>query len=217
MRQILRVISIAMITASVVVLADVAMTLAWKEPISSLYATLAQDDAERQVAELEGSFPHAEGRDEAEVRRRARKLAYRFEDEITTGNGIGLITIPSIDARYALVQGTDLESLKRGPGHYPRTALPGQGDTVGVAAHRTTYLAPFRNIDELEEGDEIEVQMPYATFTYAVDHHRIVTPETLGVVRSTKSERLVLTACHPLHSAAQRYVVFGDLKSVVPT
>jgi sortase A len=102
-----------------------------------------------------------------------------------------------------------LGSLKQGPGHYSGTALPGAGSTVGIAGHRTTYLAPFRRIDELESGDEIFVKMPYARLRYEVDKARVVEPTQVGVVRRRPSERLVLTACHPLYSAAQRYVVFA--------
>jgi sortase A len=212
-RRALHITSVALITASLLVLLDVAVTLAWQEPVSSLYARIQQSQADDEVQELTESFPRATGSEE-QIRRRARRLANRFEGELETGNGIGLLEIPAIGQRNALVEGTDLDSLRKGPGHYPKTALPGQGDTVAVAAHRTTYLAPFRDIDDLERGDEVVVQMPYATFTYEVEHHRIVTPDTLGVVRSVESERLVLTACHPLHSAAERYVVFADLSSV---
>ena len=209
-----RIAGVALVTAGVVVICDVAITLAWKEPVSSLYAAIAQSNAEGDVEELEDSFPEATGPDQATIRRRARKLANKFTDEVETDEGIGRIEIPEIDAKYALVQGTDLDALKKGPGHYPKTSFPGQGDTVGVAGHRTTYLAPFRHIDELERGDEIVLEMPYASFTYEVAHKRIVEPDTLGVVRRVKTERVVLTACHPLHSAAKRYVVFGRLASV---
>ena len=104
--------------------------------------------------------------------------------------------------------------LRIGPGHYSGTALPGAGTTVGIAGHRTTYLAPFRRIDRLEGGDEITLEMPYATFTYSVDKARVVEPTQVGVVRKRKRERLVLTTCHPAYSAAQRYVVFADLEEV---
>ena len=83
--------------------------------------------------------------------------------------------------------------------------------TFAVAGHRTTYLAPFRDVDQLEAGDPIVVTMPYATFTYRVDETRIVSPDEVSVKKSVGRERLVLTACHPLYSAAQRIVVFADL------
>lgn len=87
--------------------------------------------------------------------------------------------------------------------------LPGQRGTVGIAGHRTTYGAPFRRIDEIERGDEIVVEMPYARFVYRFERSRIVDPSQVGVVRDVERDRLVLTACHPLYSAAERYVVFA--------
>jgi sortase A len=109
------------------------------------------------------------------------------------------------------VQGTDTASLQKGPGHYPDTAFPGQGRTIGIAGHRTTYLAPFRHIDQIDDGDEITLEMPYGTFTYRVSKHEIVDPSDVQIVDDVGHERLVLTACHPVYSAAQRYAVFAEL------
>ena len=209
-----RIAAVAMITAGLVVLADVGVTLAWKEPVSSLYASVRQSDAGDDVAALKSEFPQAAARNQAQLRREVHRLANRFEGEVTQGQGIGYIRIPAIDADYALVEGIDLSELESGPGRYSSAALPGQGETVAVAGHRTTFLAPFRHIDELEVGDDVEIEMPYATFHYSVEHARVVEPDQLEVVRPVGRERLVLTACHPLHSAAQRYVVFAELESV---
>ena len=203
-----------MITAGLVILADVAITLAWKEPLSSLYATVLQSRADDDVTRLESGFPRASGRAQTRLRRAAHRLANRFEAEVQQGQGIGFIQIPAIDADYALIEGVDLDELQSGPGRYSSAALPGQGETVAVAGHRTTFLAPFRHIDELEPGDEVTIEMPYASFNYSVDHSRIVEPDQLEVVRPVGRERLVLTACHPLHSAAERYVVFAELEFV---
>ena len=109
------------------------------------------------------------------------------------------------------VQGTDETSLQKGPGHYPETPFPGQGGTVGIAGHRTTYLAPFRHIDSVEKGDRIYLEMPYAKFTYEVQKTAIVDPSDVGVVHEVGYERLVLSACHPLYSAEHRYIVFAHL------
>jgi sortase A len=113
-----------------------------------------------------------------------------------------------------LIEGIDLGELESGPGRYSAAALPGQGETIAVAGHRTTFLAPFRQIDELERDDEVTIEMPYARFTYSVERARVVEPYELEVVRPVGRERLVLTACHPLHSAAQRYVVFAELEAI---
>ena len=108
-----------------------------------------------------------------------------------------------------MVEGTDTASLRKGPGHYPDTPLPGERGTVAVAGHRTTYLAPFRTIDELQPGDEVIASMPYGRFVYEVERTRIVEPTDLWVKRRVRYNRLILTACHPLYSASQRIVVFA--------
>ena len=207
-----------MITAGLVILADVGMTLAWQEPVSSIYGGIKQGKAEDELTELQGSFPSAEDiaalEDVHGVTAKARVLADRFADHAETGRGIGRIDIPSIGADYVLVQGTDSTSLQSGPGHYPDTSFPGQGRTIGVAGHRTTYLAPFHDIDKIEPGDDVIVEMPYATFTYEVNSTDIVEPSDVSIVDDVGYERLVLTACHPLYSAAQRYAIFARLESI---
>jgi sortase A len=85
---------------------------------------------------------------------------------------------------------------------------------VAIAGHRTTYLAPFRDIDEIRDGDEIRVEMPYAAFTYTVEKHEVVDPGDVGIIKSVGYPRLVLTACHPLYSAAQRWAVFAKLTRI---
>jgi sortase A len=213
-RRVGRIVAVTLIAAGAVVLADVAITLAWKEPMSSLYASIEQNKADEEVADLERDFPRATGKTQAQLAREAHRLANKFEGEVKQNQGIGFIRIPAIDGEYALIEGVDLSELQAGPGRYSSAALPGQGETVAVAGHRTTYLAPFRHIDELEGGDEVEIEMPYAVFTYSVERAKVVEPTDLEVVRPVGRERLVLTACHPLHSAAQRYVVFAELESI---
>ena len=117
---------------------------------------------------------------------------------------------------FDVVQGTDASSLEKGPGHYPATALPGLAQTVAIAGHRTTYLAPFRHLDVLKPGDQVVLTMPYGRFTYVVQYHRIVVPTALWVTRNVGYDRLVLSACNPLYSAAQRIVVFARLQDMQP-
>ena len=124
--------------------------------------------------------------------------------------------MPKIGASFDIVQGTDAASLEKGPGHYPETSLPGLGQTVAIAGHRTTYLAPFRHIDALKPGDQIDVKMPYANFTYTVQYHKIVLPTALWVINNVGYDRLVLSACNPLYSAAQRIIVFAKMTHFQP-
>ena len=131
-----------------------------------------------------------------------------------TGDPLGRISIPRLRASFVFVQGTDSAALRGGPGHYMPTALPGEHGTVGLAGHRTTYLQPFRHIDRLRAGDRITLTMPYGRFSYVVSGSRVVAPSELSVLARTPGvDRLVLTACHPLFSAAQRLVVTARLAS----
>lgn len=216
MRRFGRILSIALVTAGVVVLADVALTLAYREPVSSIYGAIRQNAAEDELAELESRYPtNADRRAIAAIRderRRIEVLARRFARRAETGEAIGRIIAPTVDDLSAvIIQGTDSGGLQKGPGHYPETRFPGEGSTIGIAGHRTTYLAPFRHIDSVRRGDRIVVEMPYARFTYRVQKTAIVDPDDVGVVRSVGYERLVLSACHPLYSAAERYIVFARL------
>lgn len=214
MQRVLRILSVALVTAGFVILADAAITLAWKEPVSALYSQLQQDQARSELDSLSADFLEGVNLNGADDRRVARRLANDFEDELRNGKPIGTIEAPAAGFDYVIIQGTDTSSLQKGPGHYPGTALPGQGRTIGIAGHRTTYGAPFRKINQLETGDRITVEMPYATFVYVVEKSRIVEPTAVEIVRNVGRERLVLTACHPLYSAAQRYAVFGRLAEV---
>jgi sortase A len=129
---------------------------------------------------------------------------------------MGRIVIPAIGVSDVFVQGTGSADLRKGPGHYPATPLPGERGTVAIAGHRTTYGAPFRSVDKLHAGDRIELRMPYARFTYRVERTKIVPPTELSVTDRVAHDRLVLSACHPLYSAAQRIIVFARLDSSVP-
>ncbi|MGH2925287.1 MAG: class E sortase [Solirubrobacterales bacterium] len=218
MRRALHILSVALITAGVVILADVATTLAWREPVSSLYGSIQQHEAASQLADLEQRFPSAADLRRAERRNGSRQrvgvLADLFAKRVQTGEAIGRIVIPSIGLNVVAVQGTDTASLQKGPGHYPDTPFPGQGGTTAFAGHRTTYLAPFRHLDSLGAGDLIQVEMPYATFSYRMQGTRVVSPSDVGIVHRVGYDRLVLTACHPLYSAAERIVAFARLKRV---
>ena len=221
-RRFVHILSIALITAGLVVIADVGVTLAYKEPVSSIYGSIRQGEAASQLKDLEAAYPApadraalARARQRSQrisQRRRIAILARRFAARSQTGEAIGRILAPAMaDLNMVVVQGTDTTSLQRGPGHFPETPFPGLGGTVGIAGHRTTYLAPFRHIDSMRPGDRIVLEMPYARFTYRVQKTAIVDPTDVGVVRPVGYERLVLSACHPLYSAAQRFIVFARM------
>jgi sortase A len=219
-RRLIRDVSAVLIISGLLLILDAGVTLVWQEPVTALIGAIKQGQIDRRL-ESHGSFPlsrldqHALTGLAAESQRIAY-LARREQREAQTGAAIGQIQIARIGASSDVVQGTDTASLEKGPGHYPATAFPGLDQTVAIAGHRTTYLAPFRHIDDLRPGDPIVVTMPYARFTYVVQYRRIVLPTALWVTRNIGYERLVLSACHPLYSAAQRIVVFARLQQVQP-
>jgi sortase A len=217
LRRVLRDVSSVLILAGLLLLVDVAVTLLWQEPLTALVARFERAQINQRFVR-----PSALSRRDRRALltlvaadERMAYLARREQHEISAGDAIGRILIPRLGASFELVQGTDSASLEKGPGHYPGTALPGLGQTVAIAGHRTTYLAPFRHIDALRPGNRIVVNMPYGRFTYVVQFRRIVAPTALWVTRDVGYDRLVLSACNPLFSAAQRIIVFARLETAV--
>ena len=210
----LRFVASVLIVSGVLMLADAGLTVAWQEPVSAFMAARDQGDLEDELS----SGQSAADRDKQltasirDVKRRIKRLAGLAEKRARNGKAIGRIEIPSLDREYVFVEGTALEPLRKGPGHYPDTSFPGQGGTVAVAGHRTTYGAPFRTVDKLKPGQHIVLKMPYGTLDYKVEKTQIVNPDATWVTNRVKGpERLVLSACHPLYSASQRIVVFARL------
>jgi sortase A len=207
-----------LITAGLVVFADAGLTLVWQEPLSAAYGAIKQAQAEDQLNQLEDQYPTpadlAAIAGVKGINQKARILADRFEPHLQEGHAIGRIEIDRIGLNIVVVQGTDTSSLEKGPGHYRNTPIPGQPGTVAIAGHRTTYLAPFRHINDIQDGDEIRIEMPYAAFTYTVLRHEVVDPSDVGIIKPVGFDQLVLTACHPPYSAAHRWAVFAKLTRV---
>jgi sortase A len=213
----LRTISTILLLVGVALVSDVVATLIWEEPLSSIWARFQQDSLAGQVAKVERSAPtsgelHALDRLHSD-RQRIALLARALKRSAPRGSGVGRISIPSLGVSYLLVNGTDTASLIKGPGIYPQTGFPGSSGTTAVAGHRTTFLAPFRNIDRLRPGQTVHIQMPYGDFTYAVEKTRIVLPTDFSVIKSVGYQQLVLSACDPPFSAAKRIIVFSRLIS----
>jgi sortase A len=136
------------------------------------------------------------------------------EGNVAVGDGIARIiaTRIGLDAIVVELWGLDDEqNLKRGPGHLPETAYPGQDGNCVISGHRTTYGAPFRHIEQLTEGEEIVLLTADNRYVYEVTEQRIVVPTDLTVLEQEGEPKLTLTACHPWYSAAQRIVVIARL------
>jgi sortase A len=219
-RRALRALSTVLIVAGALVVLDAGLTVAWQEPVTALQTRLRQNGLRDDLRRLEAARPTAvEARALARLpdeRRRIAFLARELRRSTPSGAAIGRLKIPRIGASFVVVKGSAPQDLRKGPGTYDETPLPGVPGTTAIAGHRTTYLAPFRHLDDLEPGDPVTIEMPYATFTYRVERSRIVAADALWVLRRAAYDRLVLSACHPLFSASQRIVVFARLSKVVP-
>lgn len=131
------------------------------------------------------------------------------------GAPIGIIDIPKIGANYVVVQGTSEADLERGPGHYVGTALPGNPGNAAIAGHRTTYLRPFYNLDQMAPGDPIFVTTTQGRFQYDVVDTLVVDPTDIAVLNPTPTPMLTLTTCNPRFSASTRMVVQAKLVTPV--
>jgi sortase A len=188
-RKLVALLSTALATG-VLLLAWAAVTVLWKEPITSYQAERAQGKLERELDLVPAVQP----------------VEPSVDYKVREGRAAGRIRISSLDVEAVFLEGTDDEDLEKGPGHYPMTHWPGQGRVIGIAGHRTTYGAWFRHIDDLDRGDPIVLTMPYGRYVFRVTDTEIVDDADWSILRG-KGEFLVLSACHPLYSASQRVVV----------
>lgn len=138
---------------------------------------------------------------------------------LEVGDPLTKLEIPSIDVDTVVVEGTTLEALRAGAGHYPDTPLPGDAGNVAIAGHRTTYGKPFNRMDELVEGDKIVLTTPLGRHTYEVmSRPWVVQPTDWDAVVNDHPKRgsfLTLTSCHPEGSATHRIVVRAKLVETV--
>jgi sortase A len=130
------------------------------------------------------------------------------------GHWVGLISIPAINLQQVVVNGTTVNDLRLGPGHYIGTPMPGEAGNVAIAGHRTTWGHPFRNLDKLKKGDQIVVSTPRADVLYRVAWSKVVAPTDLSVIGPSGGNTLTLTTCHPAYSASQRLVIRANLAAV---
>jgi sortase A len=220
MRRAARLLGTLMIVGGVLTLGWAVLVWQWQDPFTWLYTHHEQArlsaQLDRKLARFEPAAPIGKTASLASVRREVATDARRYRSTLHRGEAVGRLTIGRIGLKIVLVDGTDHESLKKGPGLYEHSALPGQGQLVYIAGHRTTYLAPFSHIDDLRPGDFVTIEMPYATFKYTVTKHRIVPADDLAVLRSRGHEILILQACHPRFFATHRYLVYARPAAIIP-
>jgi sortase A len=189
----------------------------WQDPFTALYTKWKQHQLGSQYEKRAKAFkPSISGVTVAAERESIAREAKRYRTSSARGQVIGRIRVPRMGVNMLLVNGTDHDTLKKGPGRDERTFMPGENRLVYIAGHRTTYLAPFSHIERLQSGDRITIEVPYGTFIYAVTRHRIVTSTDLSVLRSPRYEVVELQACHPRFFASHRYIAYAQLLRVEP-
>lgn len=126
---------------------------------------------------------------------------------------IGRIEIPRISVDRPVYEGITLGTLDAGPGHWPGSAMPGQIGNVVVAGHRVSHSGPFRNIDQLQPGDEVVLTTADGRFVYVVSGSDVVEPTAIEVIEQTPAATATLFACHPPGSTKYRYIVHLVLRT----
>jgi sortase A len=218
MRRTIRILGTVLAVAGVLTLVWALVVWQWQDPFTALYTKWQQHKLDSQYEQREQSFVASPVATESLAAKRATiaRDARRYRRSSGRGEAIGRIKVPRLGLDMVLVNGTDHNSLKKGPGRDLRSFMPGENRLVYVAGHRTTYLAPFANIDSLRSGDPVTIQVPYGTFLYSITRHRIVKANDLSVLRSPRHELLALQACHPRFFASHRYIAYARLVRVDP-
>jgi sortase A len=121
------------------------------------------------------------------------------------------LIIPKLNINQAIVAGLDSEALKQGVGMLLNGVTPNRerGNLV-FAGHNDIYNEVFRHIDELQEGDEIQVQTTRRVYIYTVTGFRIVAPTAVEVMESGTTATLTLISCYPYGRNDKRIAVFAQ-------
>ncbi len=216
MRRLTRIAGTLMIVAGLGALAWALTVWQWQDPFTAVLNRLEQrelsSEFSRHLDEGGAQLAISGGDLQASLDREAGKWRKRSG----RGDAVARLRIPSLGVSEIVVNGTDTDTLKRGPGRYLGSAMPGEGELVYVAGHRTTYGAPFSRIDRIRKGDRVFVELPYATFEYVVTGHRIVPATQTSALESKGYEQLALQACHPRFFASHRYIAYAKPVRVTP-
>ena len=229
-----------MILAGVASLGWAVVVWQWEDPFTSLYTKYEQRQLATKYDDVVDSYrerpapvaarrptrtspdkplPEERAASLAAERLRVEREAKRYRLGLTEGVPLGRLKVPRLGLNAIAVNGTEDPTLKKGPARYSGplpSYVPGEGELVYIAGHRTTYDAPFSKIDRLRPGDAVVFELPYATFEYVVTGHRIVDADDVSVLRSHGREVVALQACHPRFFASHRYIVYAKLVRVVP-
>jgi sortase A len=221
MRRLVRLLGTLMIVAGVGLLAWAIAIWQWQDPFTAAFQHYEQRKLEqrfeRQIDLVERRpVVDTTASPAAAVQREVARRATAWRKASGEGDAIARLRIPGLGVDEIVVNGTETDTLKRGPGRYRGSYMPGEGELVYVAGHRTTYGAPFSRIDRMKKGDAVFVELPYATFEYVVTGYRIVPATKVSELNSRGFEQLALQACHPRFFATERYIVYAKPVSITP-
>ncbi len=226
MRRLARIFGMLLIVAGLTCLAWAGTVWQWQDPVTAATHALDQRRLENSFEELLADAdsrrpgqqrPAVRGAATAnELRHAISTEAGAWRKSSRRGDPVARLRLPTLGVSEIVVNGTDSKTLKRGPGRYLGSAMPGQNELVYIAGHRTTYGAPFSRIDRLRKGDPVVMELPYGSFRYRITGHRIVEEDEMSVLESKGFEQLALQACHPRFFASHRYIAYAELVSVTP-
>ena len=220
-KRVMRITGTLLLAAGVAMLVWVLVVWRWQDPFTALYTTWKQHQLSQSYSDRAEAFRLPEPKSKTAAARvvtagqiRAQARHYRLATK--RGQAVGRLRVPRLDLNMVVVDGTDHDSLTKGPGLDRRSYMPGEGQLVYIAGHRTTYLAPFAHIERIKAGDEVSLELPYGTFHYRVFTHKIVGANDMAVLKSHGREVVELQACHPRFFASHRYIVYARLMQIDP-
>jgi sortase A len=218
LRRLVRVVGTVAVALGALGVVWAGVVWQWRDPFTALYTAHEQHKLAARYEKRLASYrpPVRAGESIAAERRAIAFDARRYRLGLAPGDPVGRLRVPRLGLSKIVVDGTDETDLEKGPGRYLGSFVPGEGQLVYVAGHRTTYGAPFAHIERLRPGDRITFELPYGTFVYAVRRHVIVESDDLRVLRSHGREVLALQACHPRFFATHRYIAYAAPVRVVP-
>jgi sortase A len=225
-RRAIRILGTLLAAGGVCLLLWSVVVWRWQDPFTALYTTyqqhrLAAGFDQRLVAytpptELQRDAASTGTAWLAREQQLLAREARRYRRHLQTGDPLGRLRVGRLHLSIVVVAGTDHDSLTKGPGWYMGSFLPGQGELIYIAGHRTTYLAPFAAIQSLRPGDTATLELPYGTFVYRITGHAVVSSNDIAQLRSHGREVLALQACHPRFFATQRYIAYARPVRVLP-
>jgi sortase A len=131
----------------------------------------------------------------------------------STGEAVGILSIPRLEKELPIVEGTDPDDLEKGVGHYKGSYYPEQNGQIVLSGHRDTV---FRRTGELKIGDSLKIQLPYGSFEYEITGTKIVDQNDTSIITlQNEKEELILTTCYPFSyvgNAPERYIIYAYRK-----